>query len=159
MLARWNNPGGLGRFGARDFAAPFATFDELRREMNRLFFDFEREWPEGEAGSWSYPRLSLEDKGATLEIRAEVPGLGDKDLTLSADAGTLTLSGQRAEETPEGASVQRKERSAFRFSRSVALPVKVDPDKVEATLKNGVLTVTLPKAKEAQPRSIAVRSS
>lgn len=155
MLARWNNFGGLGRFGSRDFAAPLATFDELRREMNRLFFDFERDLPEADA----FPRVSLEDKGTALEIRAEVPGLAEKELTLSADSTTFTLQGEHKEETPEGASVHRKERSAYRFARSVTLPAKIDPDKVEATLKNGVLTVTLPKAKEAQPRSISVRGS
>jgi HSP20 family protein len=158
MLARWNH-GGLGRFGARDFAGPLATFDELRREMNRLFFDFERDWPDTETGSSAYPRMSLEDKGAALEIRAEVPGLGEKELTLTVDANTFTLSGERKEETPEGASVERKERSAYRFARSVSLPAKVDAEKAEASLQHGVLTVTLPKAKEAQPRSIAVRGS
>jgi HSP20 family protein len=158
MLARWNNVGGLGRFGARDFAAPFSTFDALRREMNRLFYDFEHDLPEAEA-NFGYPRFSLEDKGGALEIRAEVPGLSEKDLTLSVDASTLTLQAERKEESQEGAAAHRKERTAYRFARSVTLPSKVDADKVEATLKDGVLSVTLPKAKEAQPRSITVKSS
>jgi HSP20 family protein len=157
MLTRWND---FGRFGTRDSAGSFDGLDELRREMNRLLFDFERGLPEGDVEASSlWPRAQLEDTGAALVLRAEVPGLSQNDVELTIDEKTLSLKGERRDNVPEGYSVHRKERAAYRFARSFALPAKIDPDQVEASLKHGVLTVTLPKAKEAQPRQINVRAS
>lgn len=155
MLTRWNDFG-LGR-SDREFA-PFDAFDSLRREMNRLFFDFERGTPAFAVERGAFPQASLDDKGGAFELRLEVPGLEEKDLELSADGSTVTLKGERKDAVPEGYSVHRKERSGYRFARSFTLPTKVDAEHIEASLKNGVLTVTLPKAKEAQPRRISVRS-
>jgi HSP20 family protein len=157
MLTRWND---WGRFGSREFASTFDNLDELRREMNRLLFDFERGLPDTDAATAVlWPRATLEDTGAALVFRAEVPGLADKDIELTVDENTLRLKGERTDKVPEGYSVHRKERSAYRFSRSFALPAKVDAENVQAALKHGVLTVTLPKAKEAQPRQINVKSA
>ncbi|MFZ5896650.1 MAG: Hsp20/alpha crystallin family protein [Myxococcota bacterium] len=160
MLTRWNDFARLPRF-SRDYReTPSDAFDFLRREMNRLFYDFENGLPEADydrGANW--PRVSLEDTGATLQLRADVPGLAEKDLELTLDNSTLTIKGQRRDETPEGYSTHRKERTAYRFSRSFQLPTKVDGEKTEAVLKNGVLNVTLHKAQEAQPRQINVRAS
>jgi HSP20 family protein len=160
MLTRWNDFRPLARFSTRG-AASYDPFDALRREMNRLFFDFERELPgaEQDSGPSAFPRASLEDAGSQLLVRLEVPGVDQKDIELSVDGSTLTLKGERKEQPLEGYSVHRKERSAFRFARSFSLPAKVDSEKVAAELKQGVLTVTLPKAREAQPRQISVRAS
>lgn len=159
MLARYNPFGGLARFSGRDFGSPFDTLDQLRHEMNRLFFDFESGYPSafGESQG-AFPKFSLEDRGAAFELRAEVPGLSQEELELHVDEGTVSLKGERTSATPEGASVHRQERSSYSFARSFTLPTKVDPDKVDARLEHGVLTVTLPKAKEAQPRPIKVRA-
>jgi HSP20 family protein len=155
MLLRWNDFGSLGR--ARAAADPF---DVLRREVNHLFFDFERGFPgAGRDESRSWPRATLEDTGQALVVRADLPGVEDKALELSVEESTLTIKGERNDAAPEGYGVHRKERGAFRFSRSFALPAKVEVDGVQATLKHGVLTVTLPKAKEAQPRQISVKAS
>jgi len=154
MLTFWSDMHPLARFGTRRNDA----FDDLRREMNRLFFDFESARPalETEAG---WPRVSLDDTGENLVLRAEVPGIAEKDLELQVEESTVSLRGERKETVPEGHSVHRKERADFRFSRSFQLPTKIDAQKVEAQLKNGVLTVTLPKAEAAKPRKISVRSS
>jgi HSP20 family protein len=160
MLMRWNDWGNLAGSRARESASQVDPFDALRREMNHLFFDFERGWPglaRDTAQPW--PRATLEDTGAALVVRAELPGVEDKALELSAEETTLTIKGERNDTPPEGYSVHRKERGAFRFSRSFALPAKVDVEGVQALLKHGVLTVTLPKAKEAQPRQINVKAS
>jgi len=161
MLTRWNDFGALGRHNPRDLAGSFDALDDLRREMNRLFFDYERWMPGGptEGAARVWPRAVLEDTGSALVLRAEVPGVQEKDLELKVDESTVSLKGERAEANPEGYSVHRKERAAYRFARSFALPTKVDSEQAEAVLKHGVLTVTLPKAKEAQPRQISVRSS
>ena len=129
------------------------AFDVLR-QLDRLFAEPET-W-EPRAG---FPRVSFDDQGSTFVVRAEVPGLADKDLELSATATALTIRGERKVEPPQGYSTHRNERTAYRFARTFELPSKVDSDRVEARLENGVLTVTLPKAPEAQPKQISVKAS
>lgn len=158
MLTRWNDLGRLSRFAPRE--VPSDAFDFLRREVNRLFSDIEYGAPELDfERTAQWPQVALEDKGSTLVVRAHVPGLSEKELEITLDNSTLTLKGQRRDDVPEGYSTHRRERAAYRFSRSFQLPAKVDGEKTEATLKNGVLTVTLHKAQEAQPRQISVRAS
>lgn len=138
-------------------AAPrrFGAFD-LLKELDRLMSDGDAD---GFESRGAYPKLTFADQGGAFVIRAEVPGLTEKDLELSATANTLTLRGERKVDAPEGYSVHRSERSAFRFARSYDLPAKVDHERVEARLEHGVLTVTLPKAPEAQPKQITVKVS
>jgi HSP20 family protein len=156
----------LTRFS--DIDRTFAVMDQLRRRMDRLFDEYEpgRTRADARSGSgdeaerlWArrWPRLSLHDTGESLVLKAEVPGLGDKDVQLSIHQDVLTLSGERKAEVPEGYYVHRQERAPVKFARSFTLPCKVDPEKSNATLKDGVLTVTLTKAPEAQPRQIAVK--
>jgi len=150
----------LTRF--ENFEHPFAAMDLLRRRMDRLFDEIQ---PGQEPGRdverlWSgrFPRLSFTDTGAGLVLEADLPGLGEKDVQISIHQDVLTLRGERKEDAPPGAYVHRQERRPVRFSRSFALPCKVDPEKSTAVMKNGVLTLTLAKATEAQPRQIAVKA-
>jgi HSP20 family protein len=129
---------------------------DLFRQLDRLFADVD---PGGWEPRSGFPRVSFDDQGAAFVVRAEVPGLAEKDLELTATATTLTLKGERKVEPPEGYSAHRSERSAYRFARTFELPAKVDSAKVEARLEHGVLTVTLPKAPEAQPKQISVKAS
>jgi len=92
-------------------------------------------------------------------LEADVPGLTEKDIQLTVTQDSLGLSGERKLDALEGYSVHRRERGAQRFSRAWALPTHVDSERVEASVKNGVLTVTLPKAAEARPRQIAIKAS
>jgi HSP20 family protein len=145
-----------------EFDHPFATMNQLRRSMDRLFDELdpgrgrareaERMW------SGRFPRLSLADTSAALVLEAELPGLGEKDVQITIHQDVLTMSGERQNDAPQGWFVHRQERRPVKFSRSFALPCKVDPEKSTATLKNGVLTITLAKAASAQPRQIAVRA-
>jgi HSP20 family protein len=145
-----------------DFDRTFATMDHLRRRMDRLFEDFEPDLVRGREVErmWSgrFPRLSFTENAESLVLVADLPGLSEKDVQLSIHQDVLTLAGERKQDAPQGWYVHRHERSPVRFSRSFALPCKVDPEKSTATLKNGVLTITLPKAAEAQPRQIAVKA-
>jgi HSP20 family protein len=138
--------------------ASFRTFGgvDLLRQLDRLFADVDTDSWEPRAG---FPRVSFDDQGASFVVRAELPGLSEKDLELSATATTLTLKGERKVEAPKGYSTHRSERTTFSFARTFELPAKVDSDKVEARLENGVLTVTLPKTAEAQPKQISVKAS
>lgn len=155
MLTRWNDFG----LGGPDW--PWTPLSALRRDMDRLFTDYERGWPgetrRGAGGVW--PRVSMYDAGSELRLRAEVPGLSEKDLDVSIQQGSLTLKGQRTTEAPEGYAVHRQERGALSFARSFTLPCRVDVEKVSARLKDGVLEMSLPKAAEERPRQIQVQGS
>ncbi|HEY4107220.1 MAG TPA: Hsp20/alpha crystallin family protein [Polyangiaceae bacterium] len=148
MLVRFNDRSGFPVFGAsRNF--PVST---LRRELDRLFGDLERA---PSFGSYT-PQVSFEDAGEALKLRAELPGLTEKDIEISVTANALSLKASRKVELPEGYTAHRRERSSFSFAQSWELPARVDPEKVEASLKQGVLTLTLPKAAEVLPKKVAV---
>jgi len=140
-----------------DVERDFEVMDEMRRRLESLFGDFDVRPLTQLSGTW--PRASLYDTGTALVAMLEVPGMGQDAIEIEAHADALTISGQRKGETPEGYRVHRNERRQGRFSRSFGLPCKVDTEKTKATLKNGLLTVMLEKAKEAQPKKIAVSAS
>jgi HSP20 family protein len=89
----------------------------------------------------------------------ELPGFKADDIKVSVEQGTLTIRGERGDDAPEGYTVHRKERGAVRFTRSVALPARVETDGVQANLKNGVLELRMPKVAAARPRSISVKAA
>lgn len=147
-----------------DLDRTFAMMDELRRRMDRMFGDFEAparaslrgDFDRAPRQAWSGPRVHLFDTGQAFVVRADLPGVSDKDLQISLNQDVLTVAGERRSDAPEGYTVHRQERAPLRFSRSFTLPSKVDAEGTTAVLKNGVLTLTLPKAPEAQPRKISV---
>lgn len=149
-----------------DFENTFALMDELRRRMDRVWEDVDPSWgawqsamPSGRALSASvFPKFNLFDTGSNLVLKADVPGLSEKDVQVSLNDGGIAISGERKVVAPEGYSVHRQERSQVKFSRSLTLPCRVNPEQTSATVKNGVLTITLAKAAEAQPRQITVRA-
>jgi len=132
--------------------------DRLRREVDRLFHDFGggRE----PFFSRAYPEVNVSENGENFFVRAELPGVKPEDLDVTVVNGRLVIRGERkiaAEE--ERANYHRREREGGVFRRILALPDRVDPAKVSATMKNGILTVTLSKAEEAKPRKISVKTS
>lgn len=161
MLTRWNELG----FGGLD--RELSALDDLRNQMDRLFLDFERGWGPGRAPraqrDWAagaaWPHIALYDAGSELRLRAEVPGLSEKDLEISVEQSSLTIRGERTIDVPEGYSVHRQERGNRSFARSFTLPCRVDAERATANLKNGILEMTLPKVAEEQPRQIQVKVS
>jgi len=154
----------ITRLSDRSHDRTFDVLDELRRQMNRVWEDYDVSWgvvpsSSQQLSAASWPRLNVLDAGAELIVTADVPGLGEKDIQLSLEDGVLTLSGERKVASPEGFSALRRERPAFRFTRTVALPGKVDPERATATVEKGVLTVKVAKAAETRPRQIAVRAA
>jgi HSP20 family protein len=141
-----------------DYDRTFGALDDFRRRMDRLFEGFDARWGVGDAYGANWPRADLRDTGADLVLEADVPGLTDKDIQLTVTQDTLGLSGERKADAPEGYQVHRRERVSQQFSRAWALPTKIDVDRVSATVKNGVLTVSLPKAAEARPRQITIKA-
>ncbi len=142
-----------------DYDRTYGALDDFRRRMDRLFEGFDARWGVDEASATNWPRADLRDTGTDLVLEAEVPGLSDKDIQLTVTQDTLGLAGERKADAPEGYSVHRRERGHHRFSRAWALPTKVDVERVAATVKNGVLTVTLPKAADSRPRQITVKAA
>lgn len=135
-----------------EYERPLDVLAELRRQMDQVWDDFDTT-PRDDGG------LRVRDTGASLEVEGDLPGITEKNVDLTLADNVLFLTAERKLEVPEGYTPRRQERASFRFSRSIALPVKVDPEKVSATVKDGVLTVTLAKAEEARPRQIRVKVS
>jgi HSP20 family protein len=145
-----------------DFDRTFGVLDELRRQMDRAWDDFDggvRTPAQAYYANGSWPRFDVEDTGANLVVSAELPGMTEKDLDVALEGGVLSVRGERKADAREGYTLLRRERPALRFARSVVLPVKVDAERTSATVKDGVLTITIAKAREAQPRKIAVRAT
>jgi len=139
--------------------APFTRLSTLRDEIDRLF-----DSPLSALSETTQPFLSgwlpavdfFEDKD-NFVVKAELPGMKKEEIEIALHDGVLSLSGERkADEKYESAQACRSERFLGRFQRTLALPTAVDADKVQATYKDGILTVTLPKAEEAKPKQIEV---
>lgn len=128
---------------------PFGELTSMRREMDRLFGRLGLGESRTAATAWM-PRIDVKTTGEDMVVFAEVPGLGREDIDIEIGEGMLTIKGERkseTEKTEEGWVI--RERSYGSFERSLALPEGVDPDKVTADYKDGVLEVHVPKGAQA----------
>src|ERR1700690_1763966 len=129
----------------------FGRLSSLQDELDRLF--------ESPLTGWE-PALDVHEDKDNFAVRTELPGLKREDIEVSFQDGTLVISGERkAEENAEGTEVHRQERVYGKFQRILTLPTPIAADKIKAQYKDGVLTVTLPKAEEAKPKKIDVNVS
>ena len=130
---------------------------DLREEIDRLF-----EVPlsrTSEFLGWT-PAFDVYEEKDNFVVKAEVPGMKKEDINVSLHDGNLIISGERKGEAKnEGTEYYRAERLFGKFQRTVTLPTTVDTGKVKAEYKDGVLTVTLPKAEEAKPKQVDVNVS
>jgi HSP20 family protein len=132
----------------------------MKSEMDRLFDRFaELRWNELPAlGDWA-PSMDVSETKESLVCRIEVPGMEQKDIQISLQENLLTIKGEKKQEKEEkDEHYHRIERSYGAFTRSLRLPVAVDAGKVTATVKSGVLTVTLPKTPAAKGTTIPVKA-
>lgn len=146
MLTRLNDIDRM--FGAMGFL----------HNLDRVFGD--RSWPYRYGTrelALTAPKTNLYDTGEGFEVRAEVPGFIKEDLNVKIQGNYLEISGNRKSDVPEGYSVHRTERGTTTFSRSFTLPADVDSSKVSASLQDGILTLSLPKAEAAKPRQISIK--
>lgn len=140
------------------FDSPFADFDSMRREMLRLLDSVAGE-TFGDAGAGVFPPMNITQDDDNFYLRAEVPGVKPDELSISAVRNRVSLAGKREiQREHERASYHRKERAEGSFDRTVTLPTEVDSERVDARYADGILTLTLPKAGEAKPRQITVRT-
>ena len=133
---------------------PWRELRRLQREMNGLF----------SGAGWSaraeFPAVNVHTKADGALVTAELPGMSTEDMEISVEGNTLTLRGTRkGEQVGEETVVHRQERGTGSFVRTVQLPFRADPDKVEATYERGVLRVSLETAAEEKPRKIAVKTA
>lgn len=131
---------------------------EFQQEMRRLFDENLGGFLDRRGASRRFPPVNLYEREEDLVLRAEVPGVVIEELDLSVTGDSLTLEGERRLQLPQGASYVAQERQHGRFRRVVALPHPVDAQKVKAEYAEGILTVTMPKAKEAGPRTVKVKT-
>ncbi|MGB9613699.1 MAG: Hsp20/alpha crystallin family protein [Candidatus Margulisiibacteriota bacterium] len=148
---------GLIRWG--DF---FGEFEDMRKKINEMFsmmpFQAERMAKEWARGEW-YPAIDVAETKTEVLITAELPGMTENDVSIEVEEDSVVLRGERKEITDiEREGWVRKERSFGRFYRRITLPSKVDPDKGEATFKNGILFIRLPKIKpEGKGRRLFIK--
>lgn len=141
-----------------DIERMFSAMNQLRARMNRFFPEEDRAYEE-EFG-WNVadgtPRTNLYDEGSHLEIKAEVPGISKEDMSIKIQGNYLEINGTRKSDAPDGYNAHRVERGTTSFTRSFTLPAEIDSEKVGASLKNGILTLTLPKTEAAKPKQITI---
>jgi HSP20 family protein len=139
----------------------FGRLSNLRDELDTLFelpfwSNFGRQTQL--FSGWT-PALDLYQNNDNVIAVVELPGMRKEDIEISLHDGMLTIAGERKTETQGGEKAERSERYIGKFRRSITLPTRVDPNKVSATYKDGILTVNLSKAEEAKPKQIQVNVS
>jgi HSP20 family protein len=113
----------------------------------------------GDVGSGVFPPLNITQDDNNFYLRAEVPGISPKELSISAHRNRVSLAGIReSQREHERVSYHRKERAEGAFNRTVTLPTEFDADRVEARYDSGIVTLTLPKSAAMKPRQITVRT-
>jgi HSP20 family protein len=129
--------------------------------VSRLFEDFFNEFPFSSSFSegrenWT-PSVDILEKDGNLILRAELPGVSEKQIELKLEGNTLTLKGERKMEMEDDKTNYHRVESFYgSFARSFRLPDTVDSEKISADYKNGVLTITIPQRPEVRPREIPV---
>ena len=136
---------------------PLRELEQVQRRLDRVFrnvFGLERSpWRVG-----VYPLVNISEDRDHIYVRAELPGVKAEDLEITVQNHSLILRGERKIPTEEKqVNYQRRERESGFFRRVLALPARVQADKVEATCKDGILTIKLAKPEETKPRKIQVK--
>jgi HSP20 family protein len=131
--------------------------DTFRENIDKLFDDFFFLTPTSLFKSDWEPTVDVEEDEKTIRVKAEVPGIDEKDLEVKIENNVLTLSGEKKEERKEEKkNYVFSERKFGSFSRSISLPEGVKTDKIKATFKKGVLNIEIPKDEKAEPKKIAI---
>lgn len=137
---------------------PFNNVFALPRELDRMMDEALGSWGRGGENlrQW-FPVTDVSETPEALTLRLEVPGLSRDQLKISVENNTLTVRGEKTQETSsEDETFHRTERSFGAFERSFSLPPYVDTEDVKAALQDGVLVITLPRRAEAKAREISI---
>ncbi|UCF71801.1 MAG: Hsp20/alpha crystallin family protein [candidate division WOR-3 bacterium] len=135
---------------------PFRDMLSLRADMDRLFTTLFGQAPEEREGFWA-PVVDIEEDNENILVKAEIPGMKKEDIKVSVQGNMLNITGERKQESEvKSKTFHRVERSYGRFSRMITLPTDVDSDKVKASYKDGILSITMPKPESVKPRHVDV---
>jgi HSP20 family protein len=139
----------------------FREMESFTREMDDIFCGLGFGRPEISAAPvlGRFPRIKLREDKENFFVQALLPGIDPKELEMTVLKGTLTLSGERKGPGGQDVAWHRRERSMGKFLRAIDIPAEIDIDKVRADFRNGLLTVTLPKAESERPKRIAVTTA
>lgn len=150
----------LSVFGNGKALSPFRAMEQMNRDLGRFF---EGQWPEWTPSNALIdaafePSVDVFEDKDQIKVKAELPGMSKDDIKVSLENGVLSIQGEKKEEkeSKEG-GVLRQERSYGSFYRAFSLPAGVDASKAEASYKDGVLELKLPKKEEAKPKSIEIK--
>ncbi|WP_395140986.1 Hsp20/alpha crystallin family protein [Schlegelella aquatica] len=150
MFASTLIPGGL-----------FSDFDRLRRELDELFGWVGLPTSIRSVAPGTYPALNIGTTPSSVEVYAFAPGIDPSKVEVTVDRGVLTIAGERASTLPDEqdrkVSVYARERATGAFKRAVSLPEDIDPDRVSATYRDGVLHIRIARRESAQPKRIAIQ--
>ena len=138
---------------------PFRDLNILQDRMNRLFDDTGRTWRPDEPSAtttWS-PAVDIFETAGEIVVKAELPGVDRKDISLHLENNVLTVKGERRfEKETKEENYHRVERAYGGFSRSFSIPATVDEEKIRADYKDGILKIILPKKERAKPKQIRI---
>lgn len=138
----------------------------LRKNMEQIFEDFFQNtqsmglFPSPLMKSEFIPQIDVVESEKEIQVNVELPGMTEKDIEVNLEKNALSIKGQKKqEEEQKGNNYHYVERRYGSFYRSIPLPVDVDPEKIEANFKNGILKITLPKAKKEEAKKISIKTN
>ncbi len=138
------------------FRTAFEQLDRMRRQFDRYLNEDAGTYRRA-LGAGVFPQINLTEDADRFYIRAELPGFSTKDIEMQATGKNLSISGERKIEAEnDGVKYHRREREAGKFSRIITMPTEIEPDRIEAKLEHGVLTIRVPKAEAVKPRQITI---
>jgi HSP20 family protein len=137
------------------YADPFETLFAFQRALeNRLSSDW---LGTTTAAMGAYPPINVFQQGDDLVAIVELPGVNKRDLNIQAKENTIRIAGQKTIDYPENVSLHRRERLSGIFDRTLAVPMQIDPDRIQAEYNDGLLALFIPRAEKDKPRTIEVR--
>jgi HSP20 family protein len=136
------------------FADPFEALLNFQKQLDaRLASDW---LGNSTANVGAYPPINIFQQGHDFVAIVELPGVNKSDLAIEAKEGTLRISGRKTLDYPESASIHRRERLAGSFDRTITLPIRIDPDRIKAEYRDGLLALFIPRMETDKPRAIEV---
>ena len=141
----------------RHSSVPSRVWPDTSQLFDEFFHDFPlTNWDDSRSESW-FPAVDVLEKDGNLILRAEVPGMSQKDIDLKLEGNVLTMKGEKKSSEEEKKVNYRRVESCYgSFTRSFTQPESVDRDKISADYKDGILTITIPQKPEIKPREIPV---
>jgi HSP20 family protein len=137
------------------FSDPFEAFLAFQKQLDaRLASDW---LGNSTANMGAYPPINIFQQQDDFVAVVELPGVNKTDLTIEAKEGTLRVSGKKTLDYQENASIHRRERLAGSFDRTITLPIRIDPNRIRAECRDGILAIFIPRAETDKPRTIEIK--